>query len=387
MKIALAQFNPTVGDFEGNSKRILELAHDAKRAAPTSPSSPSFACAAIRRRIWSSAPPSSSAISRNSSASPRPFRCPSLVGYVGDAMDNTGKPVANSAALIAGGKILFEQRKMLLPTYDVFDESRYFQPAHTQFTFPFQGEDLGITICEDFWNDKNFWAKRLYERDPVAELVGKGSTLILNISASPYTIDKRALRHDMLQPSPASTTVPVVYVNQVGGNDSLIFDGSSVAFMPDGRVAAQRKSFEEDLVLFDSVTGAGDIRPPDRRRTRSRLRRAGPRHARLRPQMRVPQSGRRPQRRHRFRRRRRHRRRSARATKTSLGVAMPGPYSSEGSLRDAKRLAENLGIDFLILPISDVFASYRADPRAARLPACPRTPPKKIFRRASAAIS
>ena len=131
---------------------------------------------------------------------------PSLVGFVGDAMDNTGKPVANCAALIANGKILFEQRKMLLPTYDVFDESRYFQPANTQFVFPFNSENLGITICEDCWNDKSFWPQRLYDRDPVAEIVGKGSSLLLNISSSPYAFDKRSLRHDMLQAIAASTT-------------------------------------------------------------------------------------------------------------------------------------------------------------------------------------
>ncbi len=124
---------------------------------------------------------------------------PSLVGFVGKAQDNTGKPVANSAALVARGKILFEQRKMLLPTYDVFDETRYFQPALTQSTFALGPETLGITICEDCWNDKNYWAQRLYARDPVAELAGKGSTVLLNISSSPYTVGKRALRFDMLR--------------------------------------------------------------------------------------------------------------------------------------------------------------------------------------------
>ena len=137
---------------------------------------------------------------------------------------------------------------MLLPTYDVFDESRYFQPASSQLIFPFSSEQLGITICEDCWNDERFWPYRLYDRDPVAEIVGKGSSLLLNLSSSPYTIDKRSLRHDMLQTIAREHRVPVVYVNQVGGNDSLIFDGSSVAFMPDGRVAARAKSFEERCV-------------------------------------------------------------------------------------------------------------------------------------------
>ena len=182
---------------------------------------------------------------------------PSLVGFVGKAQDNTGKPVANSAALIARGKILFEQRKMLLPTYDVFDETRYFQPALTQTTFSLGAENLGITICEDCWNDKNYWAQRLYARDPVAELAGKGSTVLLNISSSPYTEGKRALRFDMLRAIAREHRLPFVYVNQVGGNDSLVFDGSSVAFLPDGTIGAQAKSFEEDLVIFDTPSGNG----------------------------------------------------------------------------------------------------------------------------------
>ena len=261
MKIALGQFNPTVGDFEGNSARIVELGCEAKkRGADVAVFSELCLCGyppqdLVERPAF--ADRNRKALERLAKRIP----LPSVVGYVGRAQDDTGKPVANSAALIADGKILFEQRKMLLPTYDVFDESRYFQPAHTQMVFPLNAEKLGITICEDCWNDKNFWAQRLYERDPVAELVAQGSNLILNISASPYTIDKRSLRHDMLRAIAVERRVPVVYVNQVGGNDSLIFDGSSMAIMPDGRVAALAKSFEDDLVMFDTVTGAGDIRP------------------------------------------------------------------------------------------------------------------------------
>ncbi|MFZ0886337.1 MAG: nitrilase-related carbon-nitrogen hydrolase, partial [Candidatus Acidiferrales bacterium] len=199
MKIALAQFNPTVGDFQGNSKRILDLACEArKRGAEIAVFSELCVCGyppqdLVERPAF---------VERNQQELVRLAKAiplPSLVGFVGDAMDNTGKPVANCAALIANGKILFEQRKMLLPTYDVFDESRYFQPANTQFVFPFNSENLGITICEDCWNDKSFWPQRLYDRDPVAEIVGKGSSLLLNISSSPYAFDKRSLRHDMLQ--------------------------------------------------------------------------------------------------------------------------------------------------------------------------------------------
>ncbi|HKS82725.1 MAG TPA: NAD+ synthase [Candidatus Acidoferrales bacterium] len=359
MKIALAQFNPTVGDFEGNSARILDLARQALSGG---------AELAVFSELCICGYPPQDLIERPSflehnqrvlARLAKQIALPSIVGFVGDAQDKTGKPVANSAALIASGKILFEQRKMLLPTYDVFDESRYFQPAHTQLVFPLNSELLGITVCEDCWNDKNFWPSRLYDRDPVAELVGKGSTIIVNISSSPYTLDKRGLRHDMLRAIAMQHHVPTVYVNQVGGNDSLIFDGSSVAFMPDGRVAARAKSFAEDLVFFDSVTGAGNIRSENDDEleaayralvigTRDYVRKCGFSKvvvglsggidsalvATIAAEALGPENVR--------------------------GVGMPGPYSSEGSLRDARHLAENLKIEFLVLPISDTFNCYRA---------------------------
>src|SRR5271154_6683901 len=241
MKIALAQFNPTVGDFEGNRARILELAREAKSGGAD--------IAVFSELCLCGYPPQDlierpSFAARNQSELARlahDLPLPSVVGFVGRAQDDTGKPVANSAALIGHGKILFEQRKMLLPTYDVFDEARYFQPAATQHVFPLGPEKLGITICDDFWNDKSFWPERLYERDPVSEMAGKGSTVLLNISSSPYTLRKRALRYDMLQAIATKHHAPVVYVNQVGGNDSLIFDGSSVAFSADGKLAARAK--------------------------------------------------------------------------------------------------------------------------------------------------
>ncbi|MGA8013849.1 MAG: NAD+ synthase, partial [Candidatus Acidiferrales bacterium] len=358
MKIALAQFNPTVGDFEGNRARILEMARAAQSGG---------ADLAVFSELCLCGYPPQDLIERPSfaernqkelAALARDIPLPSLVGFVGKAQDNTGKPVANSAALIARGKILFEQRKMLLPTYDVFDETRYFQPATIQDAFVFGADTLGITICEDSWNDKSFWPERLYDRDPVAELVGKGSTLILNISSSPYTLGKRGLRHDMLGAVAKDRSVPVVYVNQVGGNDSLIFDGSSVAFTPDGRVAALAQSFEEDLVYFDSATGKGDIRPAmdDEYEaayralvigTRDYVRKCGFRKvviglsggidSSLVAVIAVDALG----------------------SGNVQGVAMPGPYSSEGSLRDAKQLAQNLGIELTVLPITDTFASYK----------------------------
>ena len=248
---------------------------------------------------------------------------------------------------------------MLLPTYDVFDETRYFQPAHIQHVFSFNSEVLGITICEDSWNNRSFWPEQLYDRDPVAELAGKGSTLMLNLSSSPYTLGKRGLRHDMLRAIARERRMPVVYVNQVGGNDSLIFDGSSVAFMPDGRIAALAKSFDEDLVFFDSVTGKGDMRAPldDEFEaayralvigTRDYVRKCGFQKAvigvsggidsALVAAIAVDALG------------------SGNVT----GVAMPGPYSSDASLTDARHLAARLGIELLVLPISDTFATYRS---------------------------
>jgi NAD+ synthase (glutamine-hydrolysing) len=358
MKIALAQFNPTVGDFEGNSERILEFAARAQSGGADIvvfselslcgyPPQDLIERPAFRQR-------NREALDRLAQRVP----IPSLVGYVGRAQDETGKPVANSAALIGHGKLLFEQRKMLLPTYDVFDETRYFQPAHTQHAFLLGAETLGITICEDIWNDKNFWTQRLYERDPVSELVGKGSSIVLNISSSPYTIDKRAIRHDMLRAMAKRHQVPVVYVNQVGGNDSLIFDGSSVAFLPNGSVAALARSFEEDLVFFDSATGSGDIRPQITDEieaayralvvgTRDYVRKCGFRKVVIGLSGGIDSAL------------------VAAIASDALGgenvtgVSMPGPYSSPGSITDAQCLAKRLGIELLLLPIGDTFQSYR----------------------------
>jgi len=357
MKIALAQFNPTVGDFDGNSARILEIAREAKtRGADLAVFSELCVCGYPPQDLLERP----AFIERNHTQLAKLAKCipmPSIVGYVGKAQDNTGKPVANTAALIADGRIIFKQRKMLLPTYDVFDESRYFQPAHSQSVIRLGAEQLGITICEDGWNDKNFWAQRLYERDPVAELVGQGSSVLLNISASPYTIDKRGLRLDMLRALARQHHVPVVYVNQVGGNDSLVFDGSSVAIAPDGTIVARAHSFQDDLVLFDTETLAGDIRHETSDEleaaykalvcgTRDYVRKcgfskvvvglSGGVDSALVVAVAVDAVG----------------------AENVLGVGMPGPYSSEGSLRDARKIAENLGVEFVVLPIIGVFDEY-----------------------------
>ena len=358
MIIALAQFDPTVGDFLGNAARILDLAGQAKQRGAH--------LAVFTELCLCGYPPQDllerpAFLDRNIDelkelATKVPL--PSLVGYAGRVKNGTGKSVANKAALLCGGRIAFEQSKMLLPTYDVFDESRYFQPADKQMVYSFQDEKLGITICEDVWNDPNFWPTRLYERDPVVELCKQGTSVLLNISASPYTIDKRNLRIEMLRAIAMKLQRPVVYVNQIGGDDNLIFDGASMAIAADGRVAAQALAFREDLVLFDTVTGKGEIheQPPTEiayayeallTGTADYVRKCGFKKvlvglsggidSAVVAAIAVDALG----------------------AENVLGVSMPGPFSSEGSKRDAAALARNLGIKFVTLPITDVFEEYK----------------------------
>jgi len=358
MKIALAQFNPTVGDFAGNAARILSLAAQAQqRGAHLAVFSELCVCGYFPQDLLERP----AFIDRNLKELKdlaKKLPLPAIVGYAGRVKRGRGKAIANKAALLCGGRIVFEQSKMLLPTYDVFDESRYFQPAERQSTYDFGNEHLGITVCEDVWNDKNFWPTSLYDRDPVTELVGQGTTLILNISASPYTIDKRALRFDMLRSIAKTHHRPIVYVNQVGGNDSLIFDGASLALTADGKVAAQALAFEEDLVLFDTETGQGDIHPQPRQEieyayralvigTRDYVSKCGFKKVLVGLSGGIDSSV------------------VAAIAVDALGrdnvqgVSMPGPYSSEGSRTDAEALAKNLGINLITLPIGDVFETYR----------------------------
>jgi NAD+ synthase (glutamine-hydrolysing) len=358
MKVALAQFNPTVGDFAGNSARILSLTAQAQqRGAKLAVFSELCLCGYPPQDLLERP----AFIDRNLKelkALAGKVPLPAVVGYAGRLKNGKGKSVANQAALLCGGRIVFQQSKMLLPTYDVFDESRYFQPAERQTVYDFADEHLGITICEDVWNDRNFWPNLLYDRDPVTELVAQGTTLLLNISASPYTIDKRSLRQEMLRSIAVTHKRPVVYVNQIGGNDSLIFDGASIALTADGKVAAQALAFEEDLVLFDTETGQGEIHPQPHEEieyayralvlgTRDYVNKCGFKKVLVGLSGGVD---------------------SAVVAKIAVdalgaenvqGVSMPGPYSSEGSRNDAKALAGSLGIELITLPIGDVFDAYR----------------------------
>ena len=241
MKIALAQFNPTVGDFDGNAARILALAAQAKRrGADLAVFSELCICGYLPLDLLERP----AFIQRNHETLNRvaaQMPLPAIVGYAGrvDAEhQRAGKSIANKAALIAQGRVIFEQSKMLLPTYDVFDESRYFQPGDRHYVYGLGQEQLGITICEDVWNDKTFWASPMYARDPVTELIAQGTSVLINLSASPFTIDKRFLRLGMLRSTALHHKRPVVYVNQVGGNDQLVFDGASCGLNATGEVIA-----------------------------------------------------------------------------------------------------------------------------------------------------
>jgi NAD+ synthase/NAD+ synthase (glutamine-hydrolysing) len=269
----------------------------------------------------------------------------------------------NSAALLREGRIDFIQSKMLLPTYDVFDEMRNFAPAKSQQLFSFCGKQMALTICEDAWNDKRFWNRRLYGIDPVEELVRAGGNFVLNISASPFWLGKRELRRDMLAAIAKNQKVPVAMVNQVGGNDSLVFDGSSLVIAPDGQVIAQAKSFEEDLIYFDSQNLdspniSGDMHPQVVGEeasvyealvlgTRDYVHKCGFQRAivglsggidsALTASIAADALG----------------------SENVIGVGMPGPYSSRGSIDDARELAGNLRIRFELISIQEIYEAVR----------------------------
>ncbi|MFI5072786.1 MAG: nitrilase-related carbon-nitrogen hydrolase, partial [Terriglobales bacterium] len=260
MKIALGQINPTVGDFAGNAAKITEVSTRAKAAGAELVLFPELSICGYPPRDLVER---SSFVEHNRTAAEGVARdtrgIAVICGLVTAADASTGKSVMNSAALLKDGAIAFVQSKMLLPTYDVFDEMRNFAPARSQSLFPLFGKEMALTICEDAWNDKQFWNKRLYTFDPVETLLKAGGKFLLNISASPFWMGKRELRRDMLAAIARNYRVPVVMVNQVGGNDSLVFDGSSVAFDSSGKVIAQCKSFEEDMVVFDSEKFTGEV--------------------------------------------------------------------------------------------------------------------------------
>ncbi|HTR39100.1 MAG TPA: nitrilase-related carbon-nitrogen hydrolase [Bryobacteraceae bacterium] len=261
MKIALAQTNTTVGDLCGNGQRILSF---ARRAAE------SGAGAVVFPELTLTGYPPRDLLEKQSfldraeehlqqlAAEAANLDVTIICGAVTRSGISSGHPIYNSAAVLEGGRIAFRQHKMLLPTYDVFDEARYFEPAPKQGPLKLGASIAALTICEDAWNDKQYWERPLYSRDPVEELAASGARILISLNASPYHMGKRRQRHEIFAATARHFRMPIVYVNQVGGNDHLIFDGSSFAMDADGRVVACAASFEEDLVLFDTETLTGD---------------------------------------------------------------------------------------------------------------------------------
>jgi NAD+ synthase/NAD+ synthase (glutamine-hydrolysing) len=359
VKIALGQINPTVGDFSGNAAKIIAFAQRAKASGAGLILFPELSVCGYPPRDLVERP---AFVARNRESAERIAAQTAgiavICGMVTPANSDTGKTVMNSAGLLMDGKIAFLQSKMLLPTYDVFDESRNFAPARQQELFPFCGNRMALTICEDAWNDKQFWAKRLYTVDPVESLIHAGGNFVLNISASPFWIGKREFRRDMLASIARQHKVPVALVNQVGGNDSLIFDGSSLVLDREGKVIAQGKSFEEDLIYFDSQALTGEMHeqiPGDEASaysalvlgTRDYIRKCGFQKAivglsggidsALTAAIAADAVG----------------------PENVIGVGMPGPYSSQGSIDDARSLAANLGIRFELISIDPAYEAYR----------------------------
>ena len=316
MKIALGQINPTVGDFSGNAAKIIDFARRARTAGAGLILFPELSVCGYPPRDLVERP---SFVARNRETAERIAAetrgIAVICGLVTPAHAETGKSVMNSAALLKDGGIAFVQSKMLLPTYDVFDEMRNFAPARSQSLFPFCGKQMALTICEDAWNDKHFWNKRLYTVDPVEALVQAGGNFVLNISASPFWMGKREFRREMLATIARQDKVPVAMVNQVGGNDSLVFDGSSL-------VLNSRRRGHRARQIVRGRSGLLRFRPSDRRNARAdagrrsqRLRRSGAGHTRLRSQVRLPAGDHRTERRHRLGAHRVHRRRCGRARK------------------------------------------------------------------------
>ncbi|MDQ2833071.1 MAG: NAD+ synthase [Acidobacteriota bacterium] len=372
MKIALAQINTTVGDFAGNTRKILDY---AARAADLGADLAVFPELAVCGYSPADFLEKAAFIARADEANAEIAtwtggvgRLSILCGTVLQTASAVGKQVRNVAALLSHGKLQFVQQKMLLPFYDVFDEQRYFEPAAEQALTEIGGEPLAITICEDAWNDKGFWPRQMYTIDPVQRLMEQWDAqpgdlahkqrIILNISASPFWQGKCATRQSMLSALAQRHGAFVAMANQVGGNDSLVFDGSSLAIRPDGQVIKRGASFVEDLIFFDTNDHAVAVAdsPPDEIAatwdalvlgTRDYVRKCGFSKAlvglsggidsALVAAIAVEALG----------------------SENVVGVGMPTEYSSLGSIEDARKVAKNLGVRFELLPIHEVFGKFQ----------------------------
>jgi len=360
MKVALAQINPTVGDLAGNQAKILAAYRRGVEAGAELVMLPELAITGYPPRdllLKKSFIAGNLAVLEQLAAATGPTAL--LVGYVGENLKRPGREVTNSVALLRNGKIAATRAKSLLPTYDVFDEDRYFEPAQENQPVPFDDGKLGLTVCEDIWNDEDFWPERRYHHNPPLELAAAGARILFNVSASPWHMGKEETRFRMLQSMASKSGRPVLFCNQVGGNDELVFDGGSLAFNGAGELIAQGRMFAEDFVMVDTEAKAGVARA---RRTdeenihdalvlglRDYLHKCGFKSAVLGLSGGIDSAlvaclaaealGR----------------------ENVRGVSLPSQFSSVGSLEDARLLAKNIGISYEVIPIQSAFVTLKQE--------------------------
>jgi NAD+ synthase/NAD+ synthase (glutamine-hydrolysing) len=359
LRIALLQINTTAGDLAGNAARIVAGTRQAGERGADLVVTPELALLGylprdllMREGFVRRGEQTLAAMARELAEAP-----PLLVGTATLNPCDVGRPLFNSAVLLGGGAVGQQFHKTLLPTYDVFDEDRYFESARGPQSLVWEGHKLGISICEDVWNDRDFWQRRRYRQDPIELVAAEGVKLLLNLSASPFVVGKQMLREQMLSHMARRHRLPVVTVNLVGGNDDLIFDGRSAAFDAEGRLFARARAFEEDLIVVDVDARAGSIWEDDftaeaevwsalvlgvrdyARKTRFRkvlLGLSGGIDSALTAAIAADALG----------------------AENVLGVLMPSEYSSAGSIDDSLALARNLGIRTLTLSINPMVRSY-----------------------------
>ncbi|MEN8258524.1 MAG: NAD+ synthase [Thermodesulfobacteriota bacterium] len=361
MKIALIQINPIIGDFSGNADIIRREAERATEMGAQLAIFPELALCAYPPLDYLEHP---SFLKEQNSHLDRLISdiqgIAVLCGVITPCLEKNGKPLHNTALLFRGGKILHASHKRLLPTYDVFDESRYFQPGSSSQFFALDGLKLGITICEDLFNDIDAFPEQLYGTDPVAELNAQHDLdLLINIAASPFTMGKQHLRQKAFSAISRKYGTPLLYCNQVGGQDSILFDGASFVLDGQGKLCSQAKAFADDMLLIDTGCLAPVACPQANEvaavhdalvmGTRDYVRKCGFSKALVGLSGGVDSAL-----------------TCALACKALgpenvMGVGLPSPYSSQGSIDDARALAANLGIRFELLPISDIFESFKSN--------------------------
>ncbi|HYL78221.1 MAG TPA: NAD+ synthase [Bryobacteraceae bacterium] len=359
MRIALLQINPTAGDIAGNSALIVQGAKRAQLQGADLVVTPELALMGYLPRdlLMNQGFVRRSCQALHDIAAELSAAPPMLVGVATPNPSDMGRPLFNSAVLLDRGSVGQSFHKTLLPTYDVFDEDRYFEPSIGPQILELNGRRLGISICEDVWNDRDFWQRRRYHQDPIELLVESGAQAIVNLSSSPFIAGKQVLRERMLGHMAQKYGLPVAYVNQVGGNDDLIFDGRSCAFDAQGRLFARARGFQEDVIVVNLATSEGTIAADDfqteaeiwnalvlgvkdyvakTRFSKVLLGLSGGVDSALTAAIAADAVG----------------------PENVLGVMMPSRYSSSGSVDDSVELARNLGIKTLTLPISDIMQTY-----------------------------